>query len=126
MMWAEASTIAASQHALIETSWRDEKTHLTEEIAELVRDLDEAARAAVETAQQHETTLTDAQAAAAEQQAAADAARSELAAATNAHQVENANLTTQLAEARATVKTLQEATDALIARIPTQKATTGK
>ncbi len=94
-VWEEAVRTAMAGHAIIEKAWRDESAHKDREINELATDLDTAARTHEETARKLQTQIEDAR----------------------KHADEIAELKSQLAEARATIKTLQQTRDALIARI---------
>jgi chromosome segregation ATPase len=111
--WAEASALADARHAGLEASWAQEKKDLNLEIAELVTDLDKVSAgkdAAVTELTARITALETDVAAAGEQleqvQAAAQDAAREASAAF-----------TRLAAAEARASTLQQAHDALLARI---------
>jgi hypothetical protein len=117
-MWAEASKTATAQHSLVEASWRDEQTRQEEDITELAAVLDTANRDRAEAEAQYATDLGAARAEATEHRADAVAARAELASAHVAHVEESTALAIQLAEARATISTLQDTQTALLARIP--------
>lgn len=111
--WAEASALADARHAGLEAAWAQEKKDLNLEIAELVADLDTVSAgkdAAVTELTARITALETDVAAAGEQleqaRAAAQAAAREASAAL-----------TRLAAAEARASTLQQAHDALLARI---------
>ena len=121
-VWEEAVRTATAEHAIIEKAWRDEKAHKDREINELATDLDTAARTHEEAVKELQTQVQEANETARDNAAAAAEAREQLALADRKHAEEVAGLTSQLAEARATVATLQQTQDALIARIqPTQE-----
>ena len=120
-VWAEAVRTATAEHAIIEKAWRDEKVHKDREINELATDLDIAARTHQETLAELNTRIEEANRAARDNAAAAAEAREQLTLAASKHTDEIAGLKSQLAEARATVATLQQTQDALIARIQPSK-----
>lgn len=116
-VWEEAVRTATAEHAIIEKAWRDEKAHKDREINELATDLDTAARTHQETVKELRTQAEEANQAARDNAAAATEAREHLAVAAQRNADEVAELKSQLAEARATIATLQQTQDALIARI---------
>jgi chromosome segregation ATPase len=116
-VWAEAVHTATAEHAIIEKAWREEKAHKDREINELATDLDTAARTHQEAVKELQTQVEEFNQAARDNAAAAAEASEQLAVAERRHAEEVAGLTSQLAEARATVATLQQTQDALIARI---------
>ncbi len=116
-VWEEAVRTATSEHAIIEKAWRDEKAHKDREINELATDLDTAARTHEETVKELHTQVEEANQAARDNAAAAAEASEQLAVAARSHAEEVAEFKSQLAEARATIATLQQTQDALIARI---------
>jgi hypothetical protein len=116
-VWEEAVRTATAEHDIIEKAWRDEKAHKDREINELATDLDTAARTHQETVKELQTQVEESNLAARDNAAAAAAAREQLALSGRKHAEEVAGLKSQLAEARATVATLQQTQDALIARI---------
>ncbi len=111
--WAEAAALADARHAGLDAAWAQEKKDLALEIAELVTDLDKVNAekdAAVTELSARIATLETQVAAAGEQLAQARAA--EQAAAREASAA-----AARLAAAEARAGTLQEAHDALLARI---------
>lgn len=116
-VWTEAVHTATAEHAIIEKAWRDEKAHKDREINELATDLDTAARTHQETVKELKTQVEESNQAARDNAAAAAEAREQLTLAARSHAEVTAELKSQLAEARATVTTLQNTQDALIARI---------
>ncbi|MBG0741719.1 DNA-binding protein [Paeniglutamicibacter antarcticus] len=116
-VWEEAVRTATAEHAIIEKAWRDEKVHKDREINELATDLDTATRTHQEIINELQTQIEEGNQAARDNAAAAAEARDQLALAIWKHSEEVAEITSQLAEARATVTTLQKTQDALIARI---------
>lgn len=116
-VWEEAVRTAAAEHVIIEKVWRDERAHKDREINELATDLDTAARTHHETIKELQTQIDESNQAARDNAAAAAQAREQLTLAERTHAKELAELTSQLAEARATITTLQQTQDALIARI---------
>ncbi len=116
-VWAEAVHTATAEHAIIEKAWRDEKAYKDREINELATDLDTAARTHEETVKELRTQIDEANQAARDNAAAAAEAREQLIDAEREHAEGKAELKSQLAEARATVSTLRDTQDALIARI---------
>ncbi|MHA7177940.1 DNA-binding protein [Arthrobacter sp. Sr24] len=116
-VWAEAVHTATAEHAIIEKAWRDEKAHKDREINELATDLDTAARTHQETVKELKTQAEESDQAARDNAAAAAEAREQLTLAARLHAEATAELKSQLAEARATITTLQNTQDALIARI---------
>ena len=122
-VWEEAVRTATAGHAIIEKAWRDEKAHKYREINELAADLDTAARTHEETVKELNARIEEANHAARDNAATATEAREQLSFTTRKHAEDSAELQRQLAEARATIKTLQQTQDALIARIqPAQEA----
>lgn len=122
-VWAEAVQTATAEHAIIEKAWRDEKAHKDREINELATDLDTAARTHQETVKELKTQVEGSNRAARDNAAAAAEAREQLALAARQHAEDMAEFKSQLAEARATITTLQQTQDALIARIqPAQES----
>ena len=125
-VWEEAVRTATAGHAIIEKAWRDEKAHKDREINELATDLDTAARTHEEAVKELQTRIEEANQAARDNAAAAADAREQLTLDARKHAEVIAELKSQLAEARATVKTLQQTQDALIARIqPVQEPSPG-
>ncbi|ALE93781.1 hypothetical protein AOC05_18000 [Arthrobacter alpinus] len=123
-VWEEAVRTATAEHAIIEKAWRDEKAHKDREINELATDLDTATRIHQETVKELKTQVEESNQAARDNAAAAAEAREQLAVAAREHADKIAEFKSQLAEARATVTTLQQTQDALIARIqPTTEPT---
>ena len=116
-VWEDAVRAATDEHAIIEKAWRDETVHKDREINELATDLDNSARLHEETLKELRTQVEEANQAARDNAAAAAEAREQLMLATGKHTDETAELKSHLAEARATVTTLQKTQDALIARI---------
>jgi len=116
-VWEEAVRTATAEHAIIEKAWRDEKAHKDREINELASDLDTAARTHQETTKELKAQVEEGNQAARDNAAAAAEARDQLAIADRKHAEDMAELKSQLAEARATITTLQKTQDALIARI---------
>lgn len=116
-VWEEAVRTATAEHAIIEKAWRDEKAHKDREINELATDLDTAARTHREAIKELRTQVEESNQAARDNAAAATEAREQLALAARGHADEVAEFKSQLAEARATITTLQKTQDALIARI---------
>lgn len=111
--WAEASALAEARHAGLQAVWVQEKKDLALEIAELVTDLDKvnAEKDAAVTGLTARIAALEAQVAAAgEQLARAQAAEQEAVR-------EAAGAAVRLAAAEARAGTLQEAHDALLARI---------
>lgn len=111
--WAEASALAEARHAGLQAAWVQEKKDLALEIAELVTDLDKvnAEKDAAVTGLTARIAALEAQVAAAgEQLARAQAAEQEAVR-------EAAGAAARLAAAEARAGTLQEAHDALLARI---------
>jgi len=125
-VWAEAVQTATAEHAIIEKAWRDEKAHKDREINELAADLDTAARTHQEAVKELRTQVEESEQAARDNAAAAAEVREQLALAARKHAEDIAELKSQLAEARATVATLQQTQDALIARIQPQANDGGK
>lgn len=119
-VWAEAIQVATAEHAIIEKAWRDEKAHKDREINELATDLDTAARTHQDTVKELKAQVEEGNQAARDNAAAAAEAREQLALGDRKHAEEIAEFKRQLAEARATVTTLQLTQDALIARIEPQ------
>ncbi|WP_113719779.1 DNA-binding protein [Arthrobacter dokdonensis] len=119
-VWAEAVSTATAEHAIIEKAWRDEKAHKDREINELAADLDTAARTHQEAVKELKNQVEESNQAARDNAAAAAEARDQLAVADRKHAEEIAAMKSQIAEARATVTTLQQTQDALIARIEPQ------
>ena len=119
-VWEEAVRTATAEHSVIEKAWRDEKAHKDREINELAADLDTATRTHEETVKEMRTQVEEANQAARDNAAAAAEAREQLAVAARGHVDEVVELKSQLAEARATIATLQQTQEALIARIPLQ------
>lgn len=116
-VWEEAVRTATAEHAIIEKAWRDEKAHKDREINELATDLDAATRTHQETVKELKTQTEESNQAARDNAAAAAEAREQLTLAARSHAEATAELKSQLAEARATITTLQNTQDALIARI---------
>ena len=116
-VWEEAVRTATAEHAIIEKAWGDEKIHKDREINELATDLDAATRTHQESLKELQTQIEESNQAARDNAADATEAREQLALAVRKHVEEVAELSGQLAEARATVTTLQKTQDALIARI---------
>lgn len=116
-VWEEAVRTATAEHAIIEKAWREETAHKDREINELVADLDTAAGTHQETVKELKTQVEEGNQAARDNAAAAAEAREQLTIAARKHAEEMAELKSQLAEARATIATLQQTQDALIARI---------
>lgn len=116
-VWEEAVRSATAEHAIIEKAWRDEREHKDREINELAADLDTAARSHQEVVKELRTQVEESNQAARDNTAAAMEAREALAVAERAHAQEIAELKSQIAQAHATVTTLQQTQDALIARI---------
>ena len=106
-VWEEAVRAATGEHAVIEKAWRDEKAHKDREINELAVYLDTATGAHREAMRELQVQIEEAN----------QAARDQLALAARTHADEVAELKSHIAEARATVTTLQQTQDALIARI---------
>ncbi|MDQ0277477.1 chromosome segregation ATPase [Arthrobacter silviterrae] len=125
-VWAEAVRTATAEHDIIEKAWRDEKAHKDREINELAADLDTAARTHQENVKELKAQVEESNQAARDNAAAAAEAREQLALADRKHAEDIAELKSQLAEARATVATLQQTQDALIARIEPQANDGGK
>ncbi|MCQ9165465.1 DNA-binding protein [Arthrobacter sp. STN4] len=123
-VWAEAVHTATAEHAIIEKAWRDEKAHKDREINELAADLDTAARTHQETIKDLMAQVEESNQAARDNAATVADVREQLALVARKHAEEIAEFKSQLAEARATVATLQQTQDALIARI--QPSTEGK
>lgn len=122
-VWEEAVRTAMAEHSIIEKAWRDEKVHKDREISELATDLDIAALTHEEAVTELRTQVEEAKRAAQDNAAVGDEASEQLSVAARKHAEEVANLKGHLAEARATVTTLQQTQDALIARIqPVQEA----
>ena len=122
-VWEEAVRNATAEHAIIEKAWRDEKAHKDGEINELATDLDTATSTHQETVKELRTQVEEANQAARGNAAAAVEAHDQLTVAARNHADEVAELKSHLAEARATITTLQQTQEALIARIqPTQEA----
>ncbi|PYI69753.1 KfrA protein [Arthrobacter livingstonensis] len=124
-VWAAAVSTATAEHAIIEKAWRDEKTHKDREINELATDLDHATRSHQEAVKELRFQVEEANQAARDSASAAAEAREQLALAERRHADELSVLKSQLAEARATVMTLQQTQDALIARIQPSREETG-
>lgn len=123
-VWEEAVRTATAEHAIIEKAWRDEKAHKDREINELAADLDDAASTHQETVKELKTQAEESNQAARDNAAAAAETREQLVLAERKHAEELAEMRSQLAEARATITTLQQTQEALIARIqPVQEAT---
>ncbi len=120
-VWEEAVRTATAEHAVVEKAWREEAAHKDREITELAHDLDTATTTHQKTIDQLHTTIGQAEQAAKESAAAAATAREQLDTATRQFAEEKAGLTSQLAEARATLETLQKTQEALIARIQPSK-----
>lgn len=116
-MWEEAVRTATSEHAIIEKAWRDETVHKDREINELATDLDTAAGTHTEVVRELQAQIDAANQAARDNAATAAEAREQLNLEARQHAEETAELKNQLAEARATITTLQQTQDALIARI---------
>ncbi|WP_104111859.1 DNA-binding protein [Arthrobacter sp. N199823] len=116
-VWEEAVRAATAEHAIIEKAWRDEKAHKDREINELATDLDTAARMHQETVKELKTQVEESNTAARNNAATAAEDREKLAVAERKQAEEIAELKSQLAESRATITTLQQTQDALIARI---------
>lgn len=111
--WAEASALADARHAVLEAAWVQEKKDLTLEISELVADLDRVGAekdAAVTDLKARITALETGAAAAAGQLGQARAAAQEAAR-------EASTALTRLAAAEARSATLEQAHDALLARV---------
>jgi chromosome segregation ATPase len=111
--WAEASTLADGRHAGLQAAWAQEKKDLNLEITELVADLDKVSAekdAAVTELTARITALETDVAAAGEQLEQARAAEQEAAREASA-------ALTRLAAAEARAITLQQAHDALLARV---------
>ena len=117
-VWSEAVHTATAEHAIIEKARRDEKAHKDREINELAADLDTTTRTHEEDVKELRAQVEEANQAARDNAAAAAEAREQLAVAARGHVDEVAELKSQLAEARATIATLQQTQEALIARIP--------
>lgn len=125
-VWEEAVRTATAEHAIIEKAWRDETVHKDREINELATDLDNSSRLHEEAVKELRTQVEEGNQAARDNAAAAAEAREQLTLATARYAEEIAELKSQLAQARATVTTLQQTQDALIARIePQVKGTKG-
>lgn len=125
-VWEEAVRTATAEHAIIEKAWRDETVHKDREINELATDLDNSSRLHEEAVKELRTQVEEGNQAARDNAAAAAEAREQLTLATGRYAEEIAELKSQLAQARATVTTLQHTQDALIARIePQVKGTKG-
>ena len=123
-VWEEAVHTATAEHAIIEKAWQDEKAHKDREINELATDLDTAARTHEETLMELRTQVEEANQAARDNAVATTEAREQLALAASKHADEVTEPKSRLAEARATVTTLQKTQEALIARIqPTKEPT---
>ncbi len=120
MVWEEAVRTATAEHSVIEKAWRDEKAHKDREINELATDLDSTTRTHEEDVKELHTQVEEANQAARDNAAVAAEAREQLAVAARGHVDEVVELKSQLAEARATITTLQQTQEALIARIPLQ------
>ena len=116
-VWEEAVRAATAGHAIIEKAWRDEKAHKDREINELAVYLDTATGAHREAMRELQARIEEANQAARDNAAAAAEAREQLTLAASKSADEVAGLKSQLAEARATITTLQKTQDALIARI---------
>ncbi|WP_461473285.1 DNA-binding protein, partial [Microbacterium sp. HJ5] len=114
LMWAEASQLAGAAHAAVEREWYEQTALQTQEIAELVVNLDAADLAAKEAAGKHAAEKADLE-------AALDAAAAETAhvrAELREVREERATLEKQIIEERAAAQALRATIDALIARIP--------
>ena len=116
-VWAEAVRTATAEHVVIEKAWRDETVHKDREINELATDLDTAAGTHAEVVRELQAQLDEANQGARDNAATAAEAREQLALEARQHSEETAELKNQLAEARATITTLQQTQEALIARI---------
>ncbi len=127
-VWAEAVRTATAEHAVIEKAWREEAAHKDREINELANDLDTVSITHKKDLAELQTKIEKAEHAASDSAAATATARGQLAATARQLAEDTAGFTSQLAEARATIATLQKTQDALIARIQPSKdvATTGK
>ncbi len=121
-VWEEAVHTATAEHAVIQNVWRHEKVHKDREINELATDLDTATRTHQEIATKLNTRSEEINQVARDNAAAAVEASEQPALDARKHAEDVAELKSQLAEARATIKTLQQTQEALIARIqPTRK-----
>lgn len=116
-VWEEAVRTAAAEHVVIEKAWREEAAHKDREINELAADLDTATGAHEEAVKELQTQVEEANQAARDNAAAAAEAREQLAVDARKHAEEVAEFKSHLAEALATISTLQKTQDALIARI---------
>lgn len=116
-VWEEAVRSATAEHAIIEKAWRDEKEHKDREINELATDLDTATRSHQEAVKELRTQVEESNQAARDNAASAADARDALEVAEREHAQEIAELKSKIAQAQATVMTLQQTQDALIARI---------
>ncbi len=114
-VWEEAVRTATAEHAIIEKAWRDEKAHRDREINELATDLDTATRTHQETSTELNNRIEEANHAAGDNAAAAAEAREQLTLSASMHAEDIAGFENQLAETRATITTLQQTQDALIA-----------
>lgn len=123
-VWAEALQSATAEHAIIEKAWREEKTHKDREINELAADLDTATSTHHELVKELRTQVEESNQAARDNATAATEAKEQLILADRRHAEEVAALKSQVAEARATITTLEQTQKALIARIePATKET---
>ena len=120
-VWEEAVSTATAEHAVVEKAWREEAAHKDREINELANDLDTAASTHKEEVAELQVKIGQAEHAAKESAAATATAREQLDTATRQFAEEKAGLASQLAEAHATIVTLQKTQDALIARIQPNK-----
>lgn len=112
-LWAEASGLAAAQHAEVQAAWETRKAEMENELAELVESADASDAAHKAENERLGRELAAAQATAQTATEAVEASRRETADAAK----EASELRTKLAAAEATAATLQSAHDALVARI---------
>lgn len=116
-VWEEAVRTATAEHVVIQNAWREEKAHKDKEINELATDLDTATGTHQQIVKELRLQVEDGVRATQANAAAANEAREQLLLVERRHAAEVAELKSQLAEAHATIKTLQQTQDALIARI---------
>lgn len=121
-LWAEASGLAAAQHAEVQVAWETRKAEMENELAELVESADASDAAHKAENERLERELAAAQATAQSAIEAVEASRRETADVAK----EASELRTKLAAAEATAATLQAAHDALVARIPQPAGRTRK
>ncbi|ALE92770.1 hypothetical protein AOC05_11430 [Arthrobacter alpinus] len=119
-MWEEAARTAAVEHTVLQHVWREEKAHKDREIIELATDLDDAAGIHAEVMLELQVHIDEANQGARGNAAEAAEAREQVVLDTRQHAESTVELKSLLAEARATITTLQRTQDALFACLPFQ------